>query len=334
MGALPDGSYVYLLYGGAALWHERIVLAWVTGSTYVVLSPDADLFLEKVDVSNDDLDGLRIGAPGGGLPYGLRGQSIYAFAPRPSGADLAGLLDEGRRLAKAERQARGLVGVSAAGEPVVGAAFAPVVVPRRGAGPAPAVVSGSSVEGTVTVPASTAEGVSQPGGNTAGVFGVGERVAPEGGLWVLDEPAGGFPVGSEVEGVSGVIDFGGRAFVRVGDELATIRYIAEGGDVGEFVRGRLAVLLATDSRVCRKPGPSEVVPLDVAERAMKADEGNAKPLKGPRTLEESMRGIIQRGAGGFMGAHDRWIVESRIDPTSRSAIEHKVVSKSLHLAMC
>lgn len=66
---------------------------------------------------------------------------------------------------------------------------------------------------------------------------------------------------------------------------------------------------------------------------MKADEGGARPLKGPRTLEETMRGITQRGAGGFMGGHHRWVVESRIDPSSRSAIEHKVVSKSMHLAM-
>lgn len=35
-----------------------------------------------------------------------------------------------------------------------------------------------------------------------------------------------------------------------------------------------------------------------------------------------------------MGAHDRWIVESKIDPNSRSAYEHKVVSKALHLATC
>lgn len=66
-------------------------------STYVVLSPDADLFSEQVGVSNADLDGLRFGAPGGGLPFGLKGQPIYAFAPRPSGADLAGVLAEGKR---------------------------------------------------------------------------------------------------------------------------------------------------------------------------------------------------------------------------------------------
>lgn len=152
MGALPDGSYVYLLYGGSPLWHERIVLSWVTGSTYVVLSPDADLLQEQVDVSNEDLDGMRLGAPGGGLLFGLRGQSIYAFAPRPSGVDLAGLLDEGRRFARAERQARGLAGVGASGESVVGAAFAPLVVPRRRVAPAPSGGSVSSATGTANVP--------------------------------------------------------------------------------------------------------------------------------------------------------------------------------------
>lgn len=127
MAALADGSYVYLLYSGDALRHERLLLSWVTGSTYVVLSPVAGLFLEQVDASNPDLDRLRFRAPGGGLPFRLRCQPIYAFAPRPDG-DLAGVLAEGRRFARAERQARGLVGVGAGGEPVPGAAFAPLVV--------------------------------------------------------------------------------------------------------------------------------------------------------------------------------------------------------------
>lgn len=194
MGALRDGNYVYLLYDGNPLWHERIVLSWVTGSTYVVLSPDADLFLEQVDVSNVDLDGLRLGAPGGGLPYGLRGQSIYAFAsPRPSGADLAGLLDEARRFAKAERQARGFAGEGASCEPVPGAAFALVVVPRRGPAPSPSVGSTASVDGTAIVPVSALDGGLSPSGSASHGAGGVDRVAPEGGLWVLDEPAAASP---------------------------------------------------------------------------------------------------------------------------------------------
>lgn len=293
MAAIPDGSYVYLLYDGDVLWHERLVLSWAVSSTYVVLSPDADLFLEQVDASNADLGGLRLGPPGGGLPFGLRGQPIYAFAPRPSGADLAGLLAEGKRFAKAERQARGLAGIGAAGEPIPGAAFAPIVVPRRSP-VADVSSSGGSLPlaaGSSAVQIADASPLAGGGSRTSGG---GERAAPEGGVWVLDEPVGDFPVGAEVEGVVGIIDFGGRGFVRVGEELVTARFVPEGNLVSEVVRERLARLLAADSRVCRRPGPEEVVPFDMAERAMVADGSSATPLRGPRTLEETMRGIEGR----------------------------------------
>lgn len=139
-----------------------------------------------------------------------------------------------------------------------------------------------------------------------------ERFAPEGGIWLLDEPIGAFAVGTEIEGAVGIIDFGGRAVVRVGEELVTARSVAEGESVTAAVEQR--VLLTADPRVCRRPSPSEVIPFDEAERAMKSEDGGARALRGPKTLEESMRGTCQRGAGGFMRAHNRWIVESRIDP--------------------
>lgn len=128
MAALEDGSYAYLLYSGDALWHERLLLSWVTGSTYMVLSSDADLFLEQVDASNPDLGRLRFGAPGGWLPFGLRGQPIYAFAPRPDGGDLAGVLAEGRRFASPQR----LVRLREAGGRVACVRAADGVEPRLG----------------------------------------------------------------------------------------------------------------------------------------------------------------------------------------------------------
>lgn len=52
-----------------------------------------------------------------------------------------------------------------------------------------------------------------------------------------------------------------------------------------------------------------------------------------RIFEGSKRGVVQHNGGGFVTAHDRWVAESRINPTSRSVDEHKVIPRSLHLAV-
>ena len=79
----------------------------------MVCSPDGDIFLELLDASNDDFDGLRFVGPDGSLPYGLGTQQRYAFNPRPTPPELAGLLGEGQIHVATERTSRGLAGMPA-----------------------------------------------------------------------------------------------------------------------------------------------------------------------------------------------------------------------------
>ena len=55
-------------------------------------------------------------------------------------------------------------------------------------------------------------------------------------------------------------------------------------------------------------------------------------LKGPATVSDSLRSVVDR-SGGYMAAHDRWVVEARIENAHRSRYEHKVISRAFHLAI-
>ena len=70
-----------------------------------------------------------------------------------------------------------------------------------------------------------------------------------------------------------------------------------------------------------------------AHALMLAPDAPLPPLRGPPTLDDTVRSVLQRGAGGFVAAHDRWVVESRIELSHRSRYEHRMISKVLHLAV-
>ncbi|CAE6921808.1 unnamed protein product [Symbiodinium sp. CCMP2592] len=109
----------------------RLVLRQVAGESYVVVTPDGDVFVEDLTLSNDDLAGLRLGGPNGGNPVGIRGASIYAL-PAFTAA----------RLATFEREADALMAQEAA----VPAGLPPVVQPAAAAAAALAPASGGNFD--------------------------------------------------------------------------------------------------------------------------------------------------------------------------------------------
>ena len=74
---------VLLLYDlpGASLWHERLILQHVSNEDYVVATPDLDVFVETISLSNEDLKGLRILPRSGAMPAGLRAGGQYIDCP-------------------------------------------------------------------------------------------------------------------------------------------------------------------------------------------------------------------------------------------------------------
>ena len=193
MAALDLASYVYVCYDGEDLFHERLILSWVDGGEYVVLTPDSDVFIEQLDAGNADLFGIRFGDALGSVPHGLIGHQVYSFANRPAGAALQNLLREGEVHARTGRLARGFIGLAPGAMPVPGAALPPVVVPLALPAPpaAPPLVPGAVAPPPPPPP-------------------LPPRLARAGGTWVLDEPVGMFTVGQEVPLPAGSLMFGTR----------------------------------------------------------------------------------------------------------------------------
>ena len=107
---LQPGDVVYLDYGEAPrVVHTRLVTGVVDTSTFefTILTPDHDEYIEVLDASNTDLVGIHFAGAGGGLPPGVPGNVVYAFAPMTA-AELARWISRGRAAAEAERNRRGL----------------------------------------------------------------------------------------------------------------------------------------------------------------------------------------------------------------------------------
>lgn len=305
MGALEPGSSAYVAYD-EDLYHERLILCWVQAGEYIVASPDFDVFIEQLDAASGDVSAIRYGDNSGILPAGLAGQRIYSFNPRPTGLPLSQLIGEGVRHARTERLARGLVGV-AAGIVVEGAALAPVVVPAARA----AIAVG-------------ADGLPLPPGP-------GARAGPA-GLWVLDEPVGEHKVGAIIELPPGALDCGGRCFVRVEDRVVAASKLAPGTLVKSWADARVQAFLDEDGRCFGPAFAEDRRGIAACEIDMAGGPSTFPGLRGPATLCESLRGVISRGSAGFVAAHDRWVVEARIELNNRSRYEHRTIAKVLDLA--
>ncbi len=71
--------------------------------------------------------------------------------------------------------------------------------------------------------------------------------------------------------------------------------------------------------------------LSQAVDAMSEGPATFGKLRGPAKLGESIKVITQWTGGGFLAAHDRWVVESRLELSHRSRYEHRVLSKALEM---
>ena len=100
-------------------------MALVDDCTYIVVTPDGDIFPETF--SREYLEDFLPGGPRGGLPAGLgaaRGQPVYRFDQRPVGVELRDLIEEGRVKAAEERRALGLPSEDPEPQPLLGDAAA------------------------------------------------------------------------------------------------------------------------------------------------------------------------------------------------------------------
>ncbi len=69
------------------LWHEWVVLGYLHDATYLVITPDGDVYEEDYDPENDDITAVRL-IPNGVLPLDLRRMRRHQFVRDPTADEM------------------------------------------------------------------------------------------------------------------------------------------------------------------------------------------------------------------------------------------------------
>lgn len=133
-GDLTAGSRILVFYETDVVWHTRYLLSLVDRSSWVILTPDGDIYIEDVSDANQDWSAWRVWPIGGPLPFGVDPNMVHKFNPEPNAAALQVLIAEGNQHAQQERARLGLG--APVGGPVVAAPAAAAAPNAGGGGPA------------------------------------------------------------------------------------------------------------------------------------------------------------------------------------------------------
>ena len=98
---LVKGRRAFLLYDeGEGLWHERYLAEKVELSSWVVISPTLDVYVE--DLLHDEVECVAAG-PRDGVPRTLTGKSVFRFNEKEFSKNLPTLAKEAAELAEQSR---------------------------------------------------------------------------------------------------------------------------------------------------------------------------------------------------------------------------------------
>ena len=293
---LDVGTVVYINYVGNNEWHERVILGHIDTTSYMVVTPDFDIFAEDIQL-DAFIESFRLAGAGGTLPIGIPAADVYGFDPL-SPAQRQELLAEGKRLTIQEQVRRGV----AVGGVGVGVGLPAALV--------------------MTFAAATTAAAGTP------------ILAGAAGGWYVDEPCEEAEVGDEYTLPAGAPNVNGRALVGIGLDTVVLRQMRGGTNVGTYVRARLA-LLSNDPRVI-SPLEGRRRTFTEAVHTMEAEArvtGAPQPIQGPATAEEWLGTVAAQGHVSLLSRHHKWISESGIKHTDRLVYEHEVISRTLDVAM-
>eukprot|EP00959_Pyramimonas_sp_CCMP1952_P090517 1894908-Pyramimonas_sp.AAC.1 len=161
MAAAPPRAreWAFVLYGDDEhLWHQRLILGLVglSDSSYVILTPDGDVYAEDYGDDSVDVAAVRFSGAWAAVPAGVPPERVYRFRQQPTAQERARALADAQAEAQAECQriaaARGDPGLLAnlvflRPLPVPGGAAAAPRAPRIGPlqGAAPGAAAGAPV---------------------------------------------------------------------------------------------------------------------------------------------------------------------------------------------
>ena len=308
--AIQVGDVVYIDYGEIPrVVHTRVILAVVDASLhdYVVLTPDHDVYTERLDVAtNSDLAHFYNGGPNGGLPRGVPRNCIYAFAPM-SAQELARFMAAGRQEAEAEIGRRG---VAVGRIPVVPGGGAPV----GGEGGDP--------------------GVAQGAGNDDGM------------LWVLAEMVEGRKIGEPVSPPADAPRLDSYALMTLSDDKGKARPVlickVDPNKLAEFCDERIKLARASEAADGDDLFASEDVrTMEISynangERSKSFKEAIGEmiqvsfddfPLE-PRTCLEYLRAVGSIAESCY-GQHLAWVQQAKIPDSNRAIHEDELLARVL-----
>jgi hypothetical protein len=290
MALLLPGRRVFIAYAGYEdLYHERLVLAHVNLTNYVIATPDFDVYTEQLDISNMDLASLRLDTLVDGLPVGVNLSQTYRFAALQALHE-ALLIWEGTVIAVRERAALGLAAVGGGVPLPLGVAARPLCGAPPAAAFAVAALAAAPVAAVIRGPP-VREG------------------APGGGIWIVDVATSAHNVGDPFQLPAGALVLGTRALVMIGTDFVVLKQLPTGIDVTAYVRQRRA-LLADDDLAALAAEES----LSFAEAVFEmTGSPTAFPagsaLVGPPSATWWLDEVVRNGLG-LLARHNQWRAES------------------------
>ena len=321
----PQWAFVLYAEPGPALWHQRLILGSLRGSSadkVLIMTPDYDVYLEDYNLNaNVDVLTVRRSAVRWPPPAGVPRGAVYRFAREPNAVQMA----QAQAEAVTEANREFLEEAAANGRPVVlPAGGALEALPAVGAGgvvaqAAGAVAGAVAGGGAVAVPAAAGVGAAVAGG------------AATAQKWVVAESSAKRTRGDDVT-LDGTETLSGRRGLKTEQGEEYFIYDLAGDDLNEFKGAEAfadARLLAveTDARGRKRRAWREVV------SAMSQVAFTDWPVPGPRTMAWCAHYLDRRG-GGPLDHHQWWKSVHGLRADSWGVVEHETALRSLEHAGC
>eukprot|EP00438_Fugacium_kawagutii_P003956 Skav200396 [mRNA] locus=scaffold1919:156792:162160:- [translate_table: standard] len=311
---MQPGHVALVNYGERpATWHARLLLGRVDGDTWMILTPDYDMYSELLSPANGDYTDFEYLGSQTRPPARIPARQIYGFAPLDPGT-LANYIHQGQQAAEAERRALGLPAGGAVGP---APALAAPPAPPGGAVPLPGVLVGGPP--AAGAPVAVAAAAPNPG-----VVGPKSWVAIESsggrkrGDVVVVEPAA-LPPGHVVLGDRGVVP-GLPGHV----EGCMVRLVAQ-DEVAKYQLEDLRVLpVKFDAQGLRRREFGEAISMMVDSPPM----GGGLQLEGPTSILNVLKSMRDQSLTPTT-FHEFWLRSADIPRGDRSTYEHECLSRIL-----
>ncbi|CAE8638556.1 unnamed protein product, partial [Polarella glacialis] len=282
--------------------------------TWVVATPDLDVFAEDLHAGNPDLVGFHRTGANGGLPPGIPVASIYGFGPLTQ-QQLLRIRVQAQGVAAAARAALGVV---APGVPVVQGAAPPPLLPPPGL--APVAGLGGPARALARMPMPLAgppppAGLALPVGIMIWISVEGEPPYQKGDILVAaNQP---LPPNTLQQGLKAMMPLAGGGYILAKNIEAT--------RIQEYKFDDLRVLpVHFDAQGIRRREFASAV-LIMSDLA---PQGGGLQLRGPGSALPLLKTMRDQSLTPAM-SHEYWVRNSKIPEGDRSVYEHEMIMRVL-----